>query len=248
MTFHDHFSDRATSYARFRPSYPPELFAWLAAQAAGHDLAWDAGTGSGQAATGLARHFRKVIATDPSRAQLAEARPDPGVEYRPGVEGESGLPDRSADLATAAQALHWFDLPSYYREVVRVLRPGGLLAVWCYGLHRVTPEVDRAFDRFYADTVGPWWPPERVEVETGYRRLPFPFPEITAPTLAITAELDLHGLLAYVATWSAVRRKISATGSDPVAELEQELPLSWGDPLTVRTVRWPLSIRAGRAP
>lgn len=248
MTFHDHFSERASAYARFRPSYPEALFAWLAEQSPHRTLAWDAGTGSGQAATGLARHFARVVATDPSHAQLAEARPDPRVEYRPGVEGESGLPDRSVDLATAAQALHWFDLQSYYKEVARVLRPGGLLAVWCYGLHRVTPEIDRVFDRFYGETVGPWWPPERIEVETGYSRLPFPWPETTPPSLAITAELDLPGLLAYVATWSAVRRKISATGTDPVAELGKELPLSWGDPSTVRSVRWPLSIRAGRAP
>lgn len=247
MSFKDHFSDRSAAYARFRPTYPPELFAWLARKSPGHSIAWDAGTGSGQAAIGLARHFSRVVATDPSEAQLAEARPDPAIEYRRGLEGESGLGDRSADLVSAAQALHWFNLEAFYREVARVLQPGGLLAVWCYGLHRVTPEIDRVFDRFYAVTVGPWWPPERVEVETGYARLPFPYPEIDPPNLAITGELDMAGLLAYVGTWSAVRRKIAATGEDPIAELAKELPLSWGDPARMRAVRWPLSVRAGRS-
>lgn len=247
MTFHDHFSDRAASYARFRPTYPDALFAWLAGASPARTLAWDAGTGSGQAAIGLAAHFARVVATDPSAAQLAEARVHPVIEYREGVEGVSGLEPASADLVTAAQALHWFDLQAFYREVSRVLRPGGLLAIWCYGLHRVTPEIDRIFDRFYGETVGPWWPPERVEVETGYSRLPFPYPETTVPAFAITAPLDMHGLLAYVGTWSAVKRKRAATGTDPMEELRRDLPRTWGDPAVVREVRWPLSVRAGYA-
>lgn len=245
MTFHDHFSDRATAYARFRPTYPPELFAWLSRVSPGRALAWDAGTGSGQAARGLAQHFTRVVATDPSTAQLEEAEPHPAIQYRRGVEGESGLEPATADLVTAAQALHWFDLEAFYREVARVMRPGGLLAVWCYGLHRVIPEIDRVFDRFYGETVGPWWPKERAEVESGYRSLPFPYPEITVPSFDMEANLDMAGLLAYVGTWSAVRRKIAATGEDPIVALAQELPASWGDPSATRTVRWPLSVRAG---
>lgn len=248
MTFHDHFSDRARAYARFRPAYPPALFEWLASEAPARNVAWDAGTGSGQAAVGLAGHFTRVVATDPSQAQLAEAMPHPGVQYRRGLEADSGLEPETADLITAAQALHWFDLQAFYREVMRVLRPGGLLAVWCYGLHRVTPEIDRVFDRFYSETVGPWWPKERAEVESGYRRLPFPYPELAAPEFSMAAALDMAGLLAYVGTWSAVRRKIAATGTDPVLELAGTLAPAWGDPAGPRQVRWPLSVRVGRAP
>ena len=248
MTFHDHFSDRAGAYARFRPTYPSALFEWLAAESPARSLAWDAGTGSGQAALGLASHFDEVVATDASPEQLAEARTSPRVQYRRGLEADSGLAPASAARVTAAQALHWFDLQAFYREVLRVLRPGGLLAVWCYGLHRVGPEVDRVFDRFYSETVGPWWPAERAEVETGYRRLPFPFPELAAPEFSMAAALDMAGLLAYVGTWSAVRRKIAATGTDPILELAGELAPAWGDPAAPRLVRWPLAVRVGRAP
>jgi SAM-dependent methyltransferase len=248
VTFKDHFSDRASAYARFRPAYPPELFQWLAAESPVRELAWDAGTGSGQAAVGLAAHYATVVATDPSPDQLAEARQYPGVQYRRGMEGESGLGPASADLVTAAQALHWFDLEAFYREVARVLKPRGLLAVWCYGLHRVTPEVDRVFDRFYGQTVGPWWPAERAEVESGYRRLPFPYPELPVPDFNMVAVLDMAGLMAYVSTWSAVRRKIAATGTDPMLDLAGELGSAWGDPSAPRRVRWPLSVRVGRTP
>lgn len=247
MTFHDHFSERASAYARFRPTYPPELFAWLAETSPDRRLAWDAGTGSGQAAVAMADHFDLVVGTDPSPEQIGQGRPHPNVVYRVGVEGDSGLEPATADLVTAAQALHWFDLEAFYREVARVIRPGGLLAVWCYGLHRVNPEIDRVFDRFYGETVGPWWPDERAEVETGYRRLPFPYPEIDVPDFSMAATLDMAGLLAYVGTWSAVKRKSAATGSDPIAEVSAELGSVWGDATVPKVVRWPLSVRAGLA-
>ena len=51
--FKDLFSLQAADYARFRPVYPPELYAWLAAQAPARQLAVDVGTGNGQAAIAL---------------------------------------------------------------------------------------------------------------------------------------------------------------------------------------------------
>jgi SAM-dependent methyltransferase len=248
MTFHDHFSDRAAAYARFRPTYPPPLFEWLAAQAPARQLAWDAGTGNGQAAVALAGHFARVVATDPSAEQLRAARQHPSVHYAPGLEAESGLAPGSADLVTAAQALHWFDLDAFYKEARRVLRPEGVLAVWSYGLHRVSPEIDALFDRFYTETVGPWWPPERRHVEAGYRTLPFPFPDEPVPAFAMEAELDRQELLAYVATWSAVKRKERETNKDPMPALTLSLEAAWGDPGVRRVVRWPLALRVGRSP
>jgi methylase of polypeptide subunit release factors len=71
MGFKDHFSGHADEYTRYRPTYPAELFNWLAQQAPAHALAWDCATGSGQAALGLAAHFDAVIATDASPQQIA---------------------------------------------------------------------------------------------------------------------------------------------------------------------------------
>ena len=75
MSFKDHFSSQAAIYAQARPTYPAAWFAELAKLTPGHDLAWDAGAGNGQASTGLAAHFARVIATEPSAAQWQLGQP-----------------------------------------------------------------------------------------------------------------------------------------------------------------------------
>src|SRR6267154_3109278 len=123
MSFKDHFSTQAATYAKARPTYPPALFAELARLAPGTTLAWDCGSGNGQAAVALAAQFGQVIATEPSAAQLAQAVRHERVTYHQSAEIAPMLADGSVDLVTAAQAAHWFDLGIFYPEVRRVLRP-----------------------------------------------------------------------------------------------------------------------------
>lgn len=245
-TFNDHFAPVAASYADFRPTYPAELFAWLATLVPRRELAWDCAAGSGQASVDLAEYFARVVATDASRAQIDAAVPHPRIDYRVAPAEASGLAAASVDLVTVAQALHWFDLAGFYAEVRRVLRPGGVLAVWTYGVLSVEgAEVDALVQSFYHDTVGPYWPPERVHVENGYRTLPFPFEEIAAPPFAMEARWLLPQLLGYFRSWSATGRFIAANGHDPVAVLEERLAPLWREGET-RRVTWPLAQRVGR--
>ena len=246
-TFNNHFAPVAAAYADFRPTYPAALFDWLAGIAPGRGLAWDCACRSGQASLDLARHFARVVASDASAEQLAGARPHPRVHYRQAPAEASGLADATADLISVAQALHWFDLPRFYAEARRVLKPGGVLAVWSYGVQTLADEqVNALVQHFYRDIVGPYWPAERALVETGYRTLSFPFAEIAAPAFAMTAEWTLPSLLGYFRSWSATGRYLQARGEDPVAALAEQLAPLWGDPETTRTVTWPLAIRAGR--
>ena len=244
--FKDHFSGHATDYARYRPGYPPELFTWLTGQVPGHRLAWDVGTGNGQVARELAESMDRVHATDASVQQLDRAQAPPNVDFAVEPAERSSLEAGAVDLVTVGQALHWFDLERFYTEVVRVLRPGGVLAAWTYQLNEIDPAIDAVVGTFYDNVVGPYWPPERVHVERGYADLPFPFAGIDAPSFHLETAWTLEEYLGYIGTWSAVRRYRAQTAMDPLPALRQTLERAWGEPAAVRAVRWPLALRAGR--
>jgi ubiquinone/menaquinone biosynthesis C-methylase UbiE len=244
--FADHFSKLSPAYAAFRPVYPRSLAAWLAELAPSRALAWDCGTGNGQAALLVAEHFERVVATDASVEQLAHARPHPRVEYRSAPAERSGLAGASVDLITVAAAIHWFELDAFYAEAERVLRARGVLAAFSYDLVHVSPDVDRVLEWFYTERVGRYWPRGRRHVETRYRELAFPFPEIEFGARAIEADIDRGALLGYVGTWSAVARCKLSEGRDPIPELEERLASAWPDPAHVRRAVWPLFGRVGR--
>jgi SAM-dependent methyltransferase len=244
MAFQDHFSGHAGAYRAARPDYPEALFDWLGAQAPDRQLAWDAGCGNGQASESLAGHFHRVVATDPSATQIENAGAHPRIEYRVEAAERSSLAYASASLVTVAQALHWFDQGRFHAEVRRVLKPGGLFAAWAYSDCRVAPDIDALKDRVYVDLTGPYWPPERVHVDTGYRDLPFPYEEIAAPAFAMTTRWDVDRWLGYLRSWSASQRYLRATGVDPVALVEEALRAAWGE--GEREVRWDFHLCAGR--
>lgn len=242
----DHFTPVAAQYAAFRPAYPAGLFDWLADIAPQRHWAWDCGTGSGQASVALAERFDRVLGTDLSAAQLAAAPLRGNVEYRVAPAENSGLPDRSVDLVTIAQALHWFDLPKFYTEVRRVLKPRGIIAAWGYNHLLVGhPEIQAILDRFYEEKIGSYWPPERVHVENAYRELDFPFARIATPQLALHQDWSREHLLGYLRSWSAVGRFKIEHGIDPVDTIIEDIGAYWPKD-EIRRIEWPLFIHAGR--
>jgi SAM-dependent methyltransferase len=241
--FHDHFSAQASDYSRYRPDYPAALFDYTAQAAPGRALALDVGCGAGQASAGLARHVARVLASDASAAQLAEARAIPGVTYL--RHGAERLPVRSGsvDLVLVAQAAHWFDLPRFYAEVRRVLQPRGAIALTTYEMFRVAPAIDALIDHFYSSVVGPYWPPQRRHVEALYTTLPFPFHELDPPRFVAEFDWPLAAALGYVGTWSALLRYRSARGEDPLPALRERLAGPWG--VGARRVRFAVHLRIG---
>lgn len=243
--FKDHFSAAPEAYAAFRPTYPDALFRWLARVTPGRELAWDCGTGNGQAAFSLADHFAHVEATDASAAQISAAKPHPRIAYRVARESASGLPSASYDLVTAAQALHWFDPAAFFAEARRVLRPGGVIAVWTYGRPALDEPRAGAKLQDFAQLMAPWWPPERALVDSGYRSLAFPFEEIAAPAMELEQHPTREELAGYLRTWSAYKRYVERQQSDPVAQVEQRLGEFWPTGERRRLV-WPLAMRVGK--
>jgi SAM-dependent methyltransferase len=243
--FKDHFSGQAADYAKFRPRYPQELFEYLGKIASTRQLAWDCGTGNGQAAAGLASVFDHVIATDASEKQIANAQPHERVEYRVAPAENSGIESDTVDLIMVAQALHWFDLPRFYEEVSRVLKQNGVLAASAYKLLHITPKIDELVnDCYYDKIVGPFWPAERVLVEQ-FDKIPFPFSEIVMTSFEMTAQWDMDHLVGYLRSWSATQRFIAANNRDPLEEIADQLRAAWGDARQSRPVIWPLILRVG---
>jgi SAM-dependent methyltransferase len=245
VEFKDYFSGHSKEYSKYRPSYPAELFEYLASIAPANGVAWDCATGNGQAAHGLAAFFERVIATDASSSQLRHAAPHDRVEYVTASASQTNIERGSIDLVTVAQAFHWLELESFYKEVNRVLKKRGAIAVWCYGLINVAGGLDQELETFYKETVGPYWAPERELVDDGYRKLPFPFRELNPPGFDMKILWTFTDLLGYLRTWSATQSYMKLLSVDPVAEFAEESASVWGDPAEKRWVRWPLSMRVG---
>jgi hypothetical protein len=83
-------------------------------------------------------------------------------------------------------------------------------------------------------------------VGQGYRTLPFPWAEETAPDFVLETNWDLEQVMGYLATWSAVQRFKDQLGRDPLPDLRPQLAEFWPAAGT-RRLRWPIHLRVGRA-
>lgn len=241
----DYFSRQSKQYAAFRPTYPEALFQFIFRHLNKRSSAWDCATGNGQVARHLAGHFDQVYATDISRQQLDQAFRARNIQYSVASAEHTTFPDHHFDLIAVGQALHWFNLPEFYKEVTRTAVPGGLLAVWGYALLSVNEEIDELFMDFYKDKTGPYWDAARKLVDNHYRDIPFPFDEIPCPDLEFSVEWTSGQFAGYLNSWSAVQRYIGEHGSNPVDPFMLTLQQVWpaGE---VRTVTFPVFFRMGR--
>lgn len=240
----NHFSDGGGGYARHRPEYPVEVADWLAGQCAATEHALDVGCGTGQLSRLLATRFDRVTATDPSESQIGNAAPHPAVVFKVEPAEQIAMADGTADLVTAAQAAHWFDLNRFYHEAQRVLRPSGVLALVSYGIPVLEDELGELFEAFYWGDFHAHWPAGREHVEQGYKSLDFPFAELQAPPVAIRRDWSLDDMLGYVETWSATRRARKAGEGQKVDAFSEALSANWPD--APSRVTWPITIRATR--
>ncbi|XP_062095843.1 uncharacterized protein LOC133801611 [Humulus lupulus] len=255
------YDNQADMYVEARPTYPIEWYSKLAALTPHHNLAWDVGTGNGQAATGVAEHYKQVIATDVSMAQIERAIPHPRVRYlhTPLTINDNELVsliggENSVDLITVATAVHWFDLSRFYSLVSRVLRkPGGVIAVWCYFNMVVSPEFDSLMKNFY-DSMLPFWDKEvRSYVIEDYKTLPFPFESVGLGSegnphrLDIQKELSFNGILKLFRSFSPVDLAKSQGVDLLPPEVIKGLENAWGGPSTsIRAVTYKAFMLVGK--
>lgn len=256
----------AAQYARSRPTYPPCVFdavvsAYAGCVAAGRPppasaTAVDVATGSGQFAGGLAARFGRVLGLDVSPAQIEEGRRAGGlVEYSEGAAESTGLPDASADVLTAAEAMHWFDIPAFYAEAHRVLAPHGLLAVVGYGEARIegNPAAQAAYEAMWRGTLGPFWHARRQLVDALYAgHEPAEGAQFVRVTrhdgLRMERSWRVADAVGYSRSWSAYAAYLAAHGvergavGDPAVALEAALTRATEGGEAVLHVAWPVVV------
>lgn len=239
----DNFSGNSDQYAKYRPTYPDELFEFVFSQVRHFDRAWDAGTGNGQVAGVLARNFQSVEATDISADQISNAIRRPNVHYSLQSAEAVGFNDDSFDLITVAQAIHWFDFGRFYSEVKRTAKTDACLAIIGYGNNHVNAGIDAILHRLYKEKLDRYWDKERRYIDENYRTIPFPFKEIEVPDFENTFHWSLEHFIGYLNTWSGLKHFIKAEGYNPLEELLPEIREVWGT--GEREVKFPILFRMG---
>jgi ubiquinone/menaquinone biosynthesis C-methylase UbiE len=244
----DCFIKQAEIYAQHRPRYPEALFKYLAELCPAHELAWDCGTGSGQAASGLVKFFKRVIASDLNPNQIKHAELHEKILYQVSSAEKADLETQSADLITVAQALHWFKLSHFYSEARRILKPGGILATWCYRLPAISPAIDETIKRYYEVVVGPYWSDRMQFVHDRYQTIPFPFEELPPPHGEMNTSWNFNEIIGFLDSWSSTLKFMEMRGYHPLDDIKEDLQDAWGNPAQKRLVQFPLYYKIGRNP
>lgn len=189
------FTGLARLYARTRPSYPAELFAWIEARTGlkpGARVA-DLGCGTGISTRLWAARGFDAVGVDPNEDMLAQARREGGASFTRGEASATGLPAASVDLASAAQAFHWFDIPATFAELRRILKPAARCAAFWNSRARTPLHADyeallRRFSSEYAK-LGRGWQTIEVIQRAGAR-------DVEEASFSNAQQLDREGLLA----------------------------------------------------
>lgn len=238
----DLFSSNSLRYKQARPSYSIQIVKEILRHVPERTFAWDCGAGSGQFTQLLAPYFEHVLATDISEAQLQQAPYFENVSYQVQAAEQTTIPEQSLDLVTVAQAIHWFDFEAFYKEVKRVLKPQGVLAVIGYGLIQVQDAAINALvQQLYSETLKGYWDSERRYIDELYQTIPFPFQEQTVPELHLHYQWTGQQLLSYLRTWSALKHYQDHNTHDPLQLISEALQVA-AEPLDVT---FPVLLRVG---
>ncbi|WZZ17456.1 hypothetical protein YC2023_110545 [Brassica napus] len=251
----------ASAYLDARPRYPTDWYKKIAERTQDHKFAWDVGTGNGQAAIGLVDHYENVVATDINEAQLKRAIKHSRISYHhtPKNMSEDEMValiggENSMDLIVAAQAVHFFDLTTFYNVAKRVLRKdGGLIAIWVYNSIIISPEIDPIM-KSLVDSTLPFRTPIMNLAFDSYKTLPFPFESIGMGSegepvrLDIPHKLSLKGFIGFLKSWQpamkAKEQGVELVDEDLITKFEE----AWGDENQVKDVYYKAHMIVGKIP
>ncbi len=150
------FHGRAEEYARFRPDYPREAFDAMLHGLPGDCAVADIGAGTGVASRPLAERGLRLLAIEPNAEMRSCATPPErgAIEWREGSAEATGLPDSAVHLVLCAQSFHWFDPGAALPEFLRILAPGGRLALM-WNVRDEEDALTAAYGRLVREAAGP---------------------------------------------------------------------------------------------
>jgi len=244
--------DKGANYALYRPDYPQNLynvvFDYTRKTRPEFERALDVGCGTGQVTSKLCAVFKQVVGTDISTKQLEAAHKAGNIEYITCSAENITQSSNTFDLITVAQALHWFKLEQFYAEVKRLLKPGGVLAVWVYGLVEVeNKEANDIIKKLHWETVGNYWDFDRKWLCDLYPNFHMPLKDFESHKLSIDKSMTLADFVRYIDTWSALKTYREKHTDDPLIQLEKDLLAAYrATPDTVVEFHFPVGLFLGR--
>jgi trans-aconitate methyltransferase len=242
----DLFSRQSDLYAKYRPTYPKQLYGYILSFVGEKNMAWDCATGNGQAAVVLAAYFKKVTATDISASQIEKATRKENIEYSVCSAESTPFADNSFDLVTVAQAYHWIKWKEFKKEVTRVCKPEAVVAVWAYYSHTTgNKNIDKAVYDFYENVTKPYWDYERKYVEQKYKTVEFNYELLPVNDFETVLHWKREDLLGYISSWSAVQKFINVNGHSPISIIEEQIKKLWPEG-EVKKVVFPIYLKLGR--
>ncbi len=242
----DLFSNQSKIYAKYRPTYPQQLFDYILGFVECRVHVWDCATGNGQAASVLSNHFKKVEASDISEAQIKNAVQKQNIEYHICPAEQTPFTDNSFDLITVATAYHWLNWKKFYDEATRVAKQNAVVAVWSYNLLISDDErLNKLIDHFYYEITAAYWDPERKYVDDSYTTVEFDFDPLPSKDFEIKLSWNKEAFKGYLSSWSAVQNFINKNNSAPILLIENELDKIWNNEEEKR-IHFPLFLKIGR--
>lgn len=157
------FDGKAIDYSASRPSYSTELIDCLYRQygISEASVIADIGSGTGKLSKQLLDRQSEVYCVEPNEDMRSVAENEL-CKYRnfhsvAGDAENTTLKSDFADCITAAQAFHWFDVPKFKQECLRIIKPNGrVFLIWNIrdASDIINQEWHNAFSQFCPDFKG----------------------------------------------------------------------------------------------
>lgn len=242
----DLFSDQSQVYAKYRPTYPVELFEYIISFVEKRECAWDCATGNGQAASELSNYFTRVDASDISESQLSQAIQKPNIHYHLCAAEETSYANDSFDLITIATAYHWLNPGRFKTEATRVARQNAVIAAWGYSFIQSDEiALNELVHHFYYDIVYSYWDRGRRHMENSYKTVEFEYEPLPEKEFRIDVHWTKEQFTGFFQSWSAVQTFTKENNASPLPLIKDDLEQAWGKEES-RHFHFPIFLRLGR--